>query len=235
MFRSTLSILTTVVTVAIVLTFAGVANAATIVWDFNDNDAVVDNNDLAADDVTTNNVTFSSTTGNTASIANQRAQRDLGNSQGSETSTFNFTLKIGATPINLTQLNFTHGLDVNAGSVVDNYFKWDLVITTTGSETPGASQATFAEYHDNGGVAPDEIDFDESVTLSGLNNLTNVDVTFAFTGHYGTAANYTGGSNTNRFIYLDDVTFTGAVVPVPGSLALLAVGGLLIASRRRGG
>jgi len=226
------SIKTLTCTAALALVVAGSANAA-VVWDFNDNNATVDSNALSGDGVTTDDVTFSTSGGTTASIASQRAQRDLGNAQSNETATFEFTLKIGATPISLTQIDFTNGLDVNAGSVNTNHWKWDLVITTTGSETPGASQTSFVQFHDNG-TGPNEIEFSESATLSGLDNLTNVDVTFAFTGEYGTKSDFTSGSNSNRFVYLDDVTFTGEFIPEPASLALLGLGGLLLAGRQRG-
>lgn len=43
-----------------------------------------------------------------------------------------------------------------------------------------------------------------------------------------------GASNANHLILIDSIVVTGEVVPEPGSLALLGLGGLLIARRRRG-
>lgn len=214
----------------VALAFAGTAHAANIVYSFNDNTGVATTNELSGDGVTAGTASIASNGGNTASIANNRAQRDLGTSGLNETSTFQFTLSIGATPVSLTSISFVNGLDVNAGSVVTNFWEWDLAIDVLGS---GASQTTFARDHNNGGASPDEVSFNESATLSGLTNLSNVDVTFTFTGEYGTSANYTGGTNSNRFIYLDDMTVTAEVIPEPSSLLLGAFGGLALLGRRR--
>ncbi len=213
------------------LSLFGTLQAATIVWDFNDNDGVVDANGLSGIGVTAGPATFTTAGNNTASFDRNRAQRDLGSQQGSETATFFFTINIpSSTTVSLTSLSFLQGLDVNSGSVNNNYFKWDLVITTTGSETPGASQTTFAQSQVGSNA---DITFNEAATLSGLDNLTNVDVTFAFTGHYGTLADYTGGSNTGRWIYLDNMTFTGEAIPEPSAALLGGIGMLALLRRRR--
>lgn len=142
---------------------------------------------------------------------------------------FSYTINIGANPISLTQIDFISGLEVNAGSVATNFWKWDLDITTTGSETPVASQTTFARSGNNTAVQ-----HSETATLSGLENLSNVDVTFAFTGFYGVSSDYSGGQNTNRFVYMDNVTFTGVdAVPEPSAALLGGLGMLFLLRRRR--
>jgi len=204
-------------------------HAQDIVWDFNDNDGNVDSNGFSGDGVTLQPVATDDFGGSvTVDFGNQRAQRDLGTDAIQEDGSFAFTIEIGATPISLTQLDFDHGLDVDAGSVNTNYFDWTLDISTAGA---GASQTNFAEFV-SGGVGTDA-SFSESVTLSGLSNLSNTDVTFTFTGRYGTQSDYSSGQNTQRWTFLDDVTFSGSVVPEPSSSVLVAlVGGLALLRRR---
>jgi hypothetical protein len=207
---------------------AGIANAATIAWNFNNNDGVASTNELAGDGVVANTATFVASGGGvTASFGNQRAQRNLGTASSLGTATFTFTIDIGSTPISLTDLAFIAGVQSSAGTVTDNYYKWEIDISVSGAS---ASETVF-EYYAFGTRA--NVSTPESVTLSGLENLSNTSVTFDFTGYYGTNDEYSGGQNTSRWTFIDDVTFTAAVIPEPTTALLGGLGFLMLLRRRR--
>jgi len=217
------------------------ASAATIVWSFNSDSAAVTTNGLSGDGVTADNVGITDTSSFvTASIEGDaisgastggRAQRDLGtfNSVAGDTISFTFTINIGATAVDLTDLSFLTGIDVNAGSANTNHTKWDLSITK-GSATTSSFVDSFPGGNGTFTTAS------KSTTLSGLTNLQNESVTFTFTGDYGVNPDFSGGSNTSRWSFIDDVTFTAAPVPEPSALALVLLGtGVLFLLRRRQG
>lgn len=217
----------------------GTLHAATIVWSFNSDSAAVTSNGLSGVGVTTNSVGITdNSTPVTASIGGAsisgattggRAQRDLGTTQSvaGDTVSFTFTINIGATAIDLTNLGFLTGIDVNNGSVATNHTEW-VVSITKGS----ATTATFVDSFP-GGVNTFTT-ASKSTTLTGLTNLQNESVTFTFTGDYGVNTDFSGGQNTSRWAFIDDITFTGAeVVPEPSVAALLGGFGLLVLLRRR--
>lgn len=215
----------------------GTLHAATIVWSFNSDSAEVTSNGLSGVGVTTNNAGIIDNSGRvTASFGGAaitgantggRAQRDLGNAQSlaGDTISFTFTINIGATAINLTNLGFLSGIDVNNGSVATNHTKWDVAITK-GSATTSSFVDSFA------GASGTFATASKSTALTSLTNLQNETVTFTFTGDYGTETDFSGGQNTSRWAFIDDLTFTGEVVPEP-SAALLGGIGLLVLLRRR--
>jgi len=93
--------------------------------------------------------------------------------------------------------------------------------------TPSAAESPFV-----GGDAPDDANFDwqrvtHNTNLGGNEALTG-DVYFRLWLRGGSTAD-NGDSN----FYLDNLTLNGAVIPEPGSLALMGLGGLLILGRRR--
>lgn len=67
-------------------------------------------------------------------------------------------------------------------------------------------------------------------------DLTGLADNYLAPGEFATIRiNFTGGvpTNTDQKTYLDNVAITGQIVPEPGSLALLGLGGVLAARRRR--
>jgi hypothetical protein len=200
------------------------AQAAIILYEFNSDSAVVTNNELSGSGVTANDSVASLGSG----FSTDRWRRAM---SPDAARTLSLTVDIGATPIDFTALDFVDGIDSNNGSN-QTYSVINLMATTTGSETPVLSQDTFTHTLVGGGDTSNG----NSVTLSGLTNLTNVSVTFEFEVLYGTGVNGTGGSNNNRFAIIDDVQITGNVaqaVPEPTTTALLGLGGLALILRRR--
>ncbi len=188
----------------------------TIVWDFNNNDGVVSTNELADEGVVANDATAAASGGGkTARFANNRAEVNLGTATSLGTGTFTFTIEIGSTPINITDLDFITGVHSTAGTATDNYYKWEIEISVDGAS---ASESEFA-YYAHGNRA--NVSQPESVTLSGLENLKDMSVTFQFIGYYGTNPDYTGGQNTGRWTFIDDVTFTAEVVVPAGTVLLI--------------
>lgn len=201
------------------------SQAANIVYDFNDNDAVVDLNEFAGDGVTAGDIdTTEGGINSTAGVDEQRWQRKLGD-EGTATMSFEVTIPSSVT-LDLTELSFVDGIDSGQGTN-DTFSQWDLSITT-GSGTPDSGTRSLTTG--SSGVTSGS----NTVALSGLTGLTDTSVTFTWTVNYGTVDGDppTGGNNNNRHAFLDDVTLTGTVIPEP-SAALLGALGLLALLRRR--
>ena len=145
------------------------------------------------------------------------------------TSTFQITIPTGVT-VDLTGLSFDHGIQWNNGRTNSTYSKWSVSIDNGGSATPSAVDDSRTPTEDVG-----EQSTNEALVLSGLTGLTATTVTFTINGQFGVNTDFTSGNDQTRQAFLDNVTLTGSVgpVPEPGSLALLGLGGLLIGARRR--
>ena len=203
------------------------ANAATIGYDFDDNDGVVDTNTFGAGVTVSDWTTVSgggfdfngsSHSGPTDGMARGGARNDA---NGPFTMSFTVTID-AATTVDLTSLAWENGADWNGVSWTP---LWDLAITA-GAATPSSGGFDSVQEITGGGFAFEN----EAVSLTGLTGLTNTSVTFTWDLTQQDRANSVAIiANT-----MDDVVLTGSVVPEPGSLALLALGGLMIARRRRG-
>lgn len=197
------------------LACVGAADAATITYDFDGGTAagVSDfGSGVTVDDASTSGL----------SLVEDRAHRVLGNSASTLAVTINIPTGV---IVNLTELDFTDGIDSGAGGNF-TYSQWDLAVST-GSGSP----ATGSDSVEGTGFSST----DNEITLTGLTGLTDTSVTFTWTLYYGTSEGPppSGGNNSSRHFFIDDIVFTGSVVPEPGSLALLGLGGVLVASRRR--
>ena len=197
--------------------------AATIMYDFDGGSASSSSNDFGAG-VTADNVVLG---GNgfesiTMELNENRAQRKL---RDPATTTLAITINISdSVVVDLTDLSFVDGIDSGTGSNT-SYSQWDLAIST-GSASP----ATGTRNIFGSGLTSST----NSLSLSGLTGLTDTSVTFTWTVNYGTTSDFSGGGNNNiRHAFLDDITFTGSVVPEPASIVLSSLGVLLLLRRRR--
>lgn len=203
-----------VITGAMVLS---AADAAIIKYNFDDNDAVVDTNELAGDGVTAGNIVSEGVGG----IDENRWQRKL---LGGSTANMSFTISIPSdVTIDLTELSFIDGIDSGTGAN-DTYSGWDLTVST-GSASPDSG----TEFVAGTGYSESE----NTVTLSGLTGLTDTSVTFDFLVNYATDPEFTGGNNNNRHAFLDDVTLTSTVIPEPSTVILAGLGLLGAVLRQR--
>lgn len=160
----------------------------------------------------------------TTGISSERYERTLSDDEANSdgVSELILTLDIGATPVSLTNLSFLQGIDSQQGTN-NTYSIVDLGITTTGAETPSASMTQFTSTADFG-TEIQSISSIESVSLSGLENLSNVSVVFTFGVKYGTTPDGTGGDNLSRFAFIDDVVITGSAVPEPTAATVVVLG-----------
>ncbi|MEM6507347.1 MAG: PEP-CTERM sorting domain-containing protein [Planctomycetota bacterium] len=142
--------------------------------------------------------------------------------KGGATDTHTFTITIpdlGSAFVNLTNLSFDFG-EVGPD---DGAPTWTISSDLGG----GTITPNTANGAGTGNFNTDSASLALAGSFSGLNNTS---VTFTLTDAAG------GNNNNNTWgTWIDNVTLTGEVVPEPGSLALLGLGGLLVASRRRRG
>ena len=202
------------------LSLAGSADAATITYDFNGGSAAAVSD--FGSGVTADNVVLGGA-GAPMQLAEDRAHRKLLD-VGLGTLAITINIPNGVL-VDLTSLDFVDGADSGTGSN-DTFSQWDLTVSA-GSVSPDSG----TDFVAGTGFSSSP----NTVTLTGLTGLTNTSVTFTWTVYYGTINGDppTGGNNSNRHAFLDDIKITGNVIPEPGSLALLGLGGLLIARRRR--
>ncbi len=124
-------------------------------------------------------------------------------------------------------MSFIDGIDTRQGTN-DTFSQWDLSVSF-GSLSPDIVTNSVTS-----GGNPDFTSKSKIISLDGLTNLSNTEVTFTFVANYGVTSDFSGGgNNVNRNAFIDDLTFTGIIIPEPGSLALLGLGGVLMLRRRR--
>jgi hypothetical protein len=214
----------------------GTANAATIVYNFDGETATgdgataaLDGNDFGSG-VTASVFTLVDGNGSGGFIDGFQDDRlEIVLKGVQTTSTFQITIPTGVT-VDLTGLSFDHGIQWTNSRTNSTYSQWSVSIDNGGSAAPSAVDDTRTPAENVG-----EQSTNEALVLSGLTGLTNTTVTFTINGQFGVNPDFTSGNDQTRQAFLDNVTLTGSVVPVPepGSLALLGLGGLLIGARRR--
>lgn len=229
----TKTLLTALTTSAMI---SGSASAATIVYNFNGDTATgdgatsaVDSNDFGSG-VTAGDFTLVDGNGSGSFVDGFHQDRLEIVLKGDDTiSTFTVTIPNGVI-VDLTSLSFDDGIDWDANRANDTYSFWDLSIDNGGAATP-ATVTNVAVG--SSGIGDFKGNKNNVLALSGLTGLTNTTVTFTINGTFSTNTDRTGGNDKERQAYIDNLTLTGSAVPEPGSLALMGLGGLLIASRRR--
>ncbi len=192
-------------------------NAATIAYDFDDADGVVDSNNFT--DVSAEDWIITSAGG--TAFQNGRAeggQRDTSNGPGTQS----FTIVIGAAvTADFTSLSFERGFNETIHPNTNDP-AWVLTMSTGSADVMSGVLPTV--------VAIGYTSSFENLTLSGLTGLTDTTVTFTF--------DFTDPAKSNslaRADTMDNVVLTGtfAAVPEPSSTALLGLGGLALIMRRR--
>ncbi len=199
------------------------ASAATIVYDFDDNDGVVDTNDFGLG-VTAGDFAVPTGAGGGA-IQNLRAEGGVRN-DGSVVMSFAVTIP-STTTVDLAQLTFDAGFNqtFSAGNAITDP-TWTLTIDNGGTGIPTSGISTDIPA---GNVEHVEDSF--VVSLSGLTGLSDTTVNFSFAFTTNPQLN----NSLARAHTLDNVVLTGtsAAVPEPSSATLLGLGGLALILRRR--
>lgn len=224
----------TATTLATATAFAASSDAATIVYDFDGETttgdgatAPVDSNDFG-NGITASVFTLvdgSASGAFTDGFHDDRLEIVL---KGFETtSTFQITIPNGVI-VDLTSLSFDHGIQWGASRSNTTYSQWSVSIDNGGTATPGAVDDSRTGADDIGQQSTNV-----NLALSGLTGLTDTTVTFTFNGQFGVNPDFTSGNDQTRQAFLDNLTLTGTVVPEPGSLALLGLGGMCMMKRRR--
>jgi len=210
-------------TAAAALGFAATAPAATIVYNFDDADGVVDSNDFGLG-VTAGDWIFDVDAGGSA-FQNGRAEAGVRVDGAAPTPypimKFSVAIPAGVT-VDLTSLDFQHGFNETFHpNAITPY--WELSITT-GSATPDTGSLGAGTVNAAGFFSQDE-----SVALSGLTGLTDTTVTFEFTFKTDEGR----GNSLARAHTMDNVVLTGTAVPEPSALLLGLLAGLGLVARRR--
>lgn len=228
----------TTTTLAAASIMAGTANAATIVYNFDGETATgdgataaVDGNDFGSG-VTASVFTLVDGNGSGGFVDGYHDDRlEIVLKGVQTTSTFQVTIPVGVI-VDLTSLSFDHGIQWTNSRSNNTYSQWSVSIDNGGSATP-SSVDDVRTSTENIGQQSTNVD----LALSGLTGLTATTVTFTINGQFGVNTDFTSGNDQTRQAFLDNLTLTGTVAPVPepGSLALLGIGGLLIGTRRRRG
>ena len=211
-----------IITALAVLAMVGLAQAATIEWDFDDADGVVDVNTFTG--VTAGEWTPDVDAGEFA-FQNSRAESGMRTDGAAPTpypvNSFTITIPAGVTA-DLTELSF----DVGFNETFHPNTKtpgWSLAI----------SQGTTSDPDMSGNLPLVEVagyTFESKViTLTGLTGLTDTTVTFDFTLTIDAGNNNLGRANT-----MDNVVLTGTAIPEPATLGMVALfgGGILFIRRK---
>lgn len=180
---------------------------STITYDFDDADGVVDSNDFGFG-VTAGNWTFDVDAGDSA-FQSGRAEAGVRTTGANPTPypvmRFDVTIPAGVTA-DLTGLSFDHGFNETHVNDITPY--WELSITT-GSASPATNSLGSGTVNDSGHFVQTE-----SLSLSGLKNLTDTTVTFEFTFRTEEGRN----NDLDRAHTVDNIVILGtaeALLPIP--------------------
>lgn len=139
---------------------------------------------------------------------------------------FTFALDAGIVSIDLDTFDLVANVTSNGGtyrSATNSDRQWTFTITGDGAY--GTQSASTTTTYNNGNVAANQ---PTSIDLSGFDDLVAGENYTATVG-----VRWVSGDLT--YMSLDSVSLSGTtIVPEPAALALIGLGGLLIAGRRRG-
>lgn len=212
----------------LIAAMCGTASAATIQFNFDDNDGVVDSNDFGSGVTVSDWMITHDASGSSDFLGSSHGGPTDGMARGGARKSaigglfMSFTVTIdAATTVDLSNLAWDNGMDTNGATMTP---LWSLAIDNGGSATPASgfnADITAAGFFEE----------NKATALSSLTGLNDTTVTFTFDLTQEERQN----SVTQIAHTMDNVVLTGSVsaVPEPSSTALLGLGGLALILRRR--